>query len=138
MALDCWGISACIRIRERADNYQRGKSFARLPMSDYDHLTKDELLKKLHELRKVLDRRPEARFARWVENIAFLLGVLVIVASVLNIPWIDASAFELGIVVTVLVAPKIFGKTVAVDLVGGLLGQVGSLAKTISKKKNGE
>ena len=107
-------------------------------MSDYDHLTKLELFRKLQELRKVLDRRPEARFARWVENIAFLLGVLVIVASVLNIPWIDASAFELGIVVTVLVAPKIFGKTVAVDLVGGLLGQVGSLAKTISKKKNGE
>ena len=101
-------------------------------MTDKEKIT--ELETKCKELKKVLDRRPEARFARWVENIMFLLGGLIVIASAFEFPFLDISTFELSLAF-VLVAAKLFGKTVAVDMVGKIFNNVGELAKAAASRK---
>ena len=103
-----------------------------------ESLSKPELVDKCQKLAKALDQRPEARFGRWVENGAFLAGVIVMLLSVFDFPWLDMSALELTLVVSVLVVPKVFGKAVGIDMLGKLMGNATSLAKTVAnRKKNG-
>ena len=98
-------------------------------------LTKEQLIKKVNELKKVLDRRPEARFARWVENGAFVAGVVIVVLSIFETPYLDITMFELSLAM-VFASMKLFGKTVAVDLVKGLFSQIGTLAQALKRRKD--